>query len=262
MRIKKKVFFLFIAIIIFTLVFSGCYSLGDGTEDEEDYRANYADIRLVDRESEVHEYSMADFYTDEAVNDLISPMAEEERAEYTYILIKTERALSLGEIAIYFDSTVSTTVRVQAFILDEDDIPTKVYTGKDGEYSSDESNEPDPKTALAEVSFDVPGKKDGWKEMYLTVWKNSDGTTSKRHAIDAGQFIVFRIVNNCYDSAILELEKAEERYNAVVSDDGATDAQKKAAENEYKAAQQKYQAEKNDLIKVPIRITAVLINAE
>ena len=152
MRIKKENLFLFIAIFIFTFALSGCYDLGDATEDEEDYRATYSDVSLVNRESVVRSYTMDDFYNDEAVNDLKSPMPESAREKYAYILIKSEKSLSIGEIAIYFDSTEEADVYVKVFILDEDEIPPKIYTGEGGKSSVDESNEPDVGLALTETS--------------------------------------------------------------------------------------------------------------
>jgi|GEM_PF-1699325 len=291
MRIKKKVFFLFIAILIFTLALSGCYSLGDGTSNDEEYRENYSDIRLIDHASEVHEYTMEDFYNDQAVNDLISPMSEEERDEYSYILIRSEKALSLGEIAIYFDSTVNANVHVEVFILDADHIPTKVYTGKSGKYTSDECNEPDSADAVGEVYFTVPGTADKWQELYLTAWKDENGEAVKRRDIGAGEFIVFRILNNCYDFSLRDFENAEKTLDEVnkeydenvgeleeiINDDLSTQAEKNAAQEQlnalnakkdeaqkaYNEAAAKYEASKaNALKRVPIRITAVLINAE
>lgn len=83
MRINKKVIFLLITIILCTFSLTACYNLGEGTENDDDYRENYSLIRLVDTESDTYDYSMEDFYSDEAVNDLISPLSEEERREYT-----------------------------------------------------------------------------------------------------------------------------------------------------------------------------------
>ena len=291
MRIKKEKIFLLIAVLIFTFVFSGCYDLGNGTENDEEYRENYSLIRLIDTKSDTTDYSMADFYTDEAVNDLQSPMSEEERKEYTYILIKSEKALSIGEISIYFESTTETDVNVKAFVMDEENVPSKIYTGEDGEYSADDCDEPDLASAVAEVTFHVPGRVNKWKELYLTVWGKKGEETTKRYPIGAGQFLVFRISNNCYDpakrvfdvagkawrEALEEYETARAAYQEVISDPSASAEQKATAqtafdnatstrndaEREYNAAKAKYESEKEpDLTNVPVRITAILINAE
>ena len=291
MRIKKEKIFLLIAILIFTFAFSGCYDLGDGIETDDEYRANYSLIRLVDSDSETYDYSMADFYTDEAVNDLISPLSEEERREYAYIFIKSKKTLFIGEIAIYFDSTVEADVNVKVFVMDEENLPTKLYTGKDGKYSADKCDEPDLADSVADVSFRVPGKADKWKEFYLTSWKEKDEQPTKRHLLGEGQYLVFRISNNCYDPAKRIFEEAEEiwqkaleafeearaGYEEIMSDSSLsaedkaaaqTDFNKatsirNAAERDYNAAREKYEKEKGpDYTRVPIRITAILISAQ
>lgn len=212
MRIKKKVLFLFIAVIVFTFALSGCYSLGDATKDDDDYCDNYS-VWLIDDESSSHSYSMEDFYNKDAVNDFKTIMTEDDRAEYTYILIQTAKDLNLGEVAVYVDSSVQAQVKVQAFILDEDDIPTKVYTGEGGKYERGDCNEPDPATALSEITFTVSGTKDTWHDMFLSSWKNDDGTASKRQAIKEGQYIALRIVNNCYDP---ELTRVPLRLTSIL----------------------------------------------
>ncbi|MBQ7642549.1 MAG: hypothetical protein IJS67_01480 [Clostridia bacterium] len=290
MHINKKVILLIIISIVSLFAFSGCYELGDGTEDDEDYRATYPEIILIDQNADSHYYSMEDFYNDEAVNDLKSPLSEDERSEYSYILIKSEKDLSLGEIAVYFDSTVEATVSVSVFILDGSDIPTKVYTGDGGKYSESESNEPDSAAKLTSVVFHVTGIPGKWKEFYLKDWSN-DLSRVKRHDIKRGQYLVFRIDNNCYDPAKTMLDKAAETYQALVdafnqkaaelqtvnNDPSATAEQKDAALQAYNtaareknsgelifnAAQKQYEEEKTPYsTKAPLRITAILINAE
>ena len=213
MRIKKKVHFLFIAIIIaFTFALSGCYSLGDATKDDDDYCDTYS-VWLIDEKSSSHSYDMEDFYNKEAVNDFKTIMTEDDRSEYTYILIQTEKDLNIGEVAVYVDSSVRAQVKVQAFILDEDDIPTKVYTGEGCEYKKEDCNEPDPATALSEITFTVSGIKDKWHDMFLSSWKHDDGTVSTRYAIKEGQYIALRIVNNCYDP---ELTRVPLRLTSIL----------------------------------------------
>ena len=291
MRINKKVIFLLITIILCTFSLTACYNLGEGTENDDDYRENYSLIRLVDTESDTYDYSMEDFYSDEAVNDLISPLSEEERREYTYIFIKSEEALSVGEIAIFFDSTVEADVNVKVFVMDEDDLPTKIYAGEDGDYSADECDEPALADAVAEVSFHVPGKADKWQEMYLKSWGKKGEASQKRYHLEEGQYIVFRISNNCYDPAKRELSIAEkiwqeavdafkaakEAYQAIMSDSSASAEDKAAAQTTFDAAtstrntaegtfnlaKDKYEREKEpDYTRVPVRITAILIYAD
>ena len=263
MRINKKVIFLLITIILCTFSLTACYNLGEGTENDDDYRENYSLIRLVDTESDTYDYSMEDFYSDEAVNDLISPLSEEERREYTYIFIKSEEALSVGEIAIFFDSTVEADVNVKVFVMDEDDLPTKIYAGEDGDYSADECDEPALADAVAEVSFHVPGKADKWQEMYLKSWGKKGEDSQKRYHLEEGQYIVFRISNNCYDPAKRIFDIAEKKWQEAVEEYETTSDEYKAAEREYNAAKDKYEREKGpDYTRVPVRITAILIYAD
>lgn len=289
MHIKKK-FLLFSMLIALSVILCGCYDLGEAFEEDEEYRANYSEIILLDNNSVRSYYTMDDFYSDQAVNDFISPMSEEQRGEYSYILIKTENNLSLGEVAIYFDSTVEAYVSVSVFILDGDKLPTKVYVGKDGEYDLDECDEPDVSEKLASVVFHTVETPNKWKDMCLKNW-STDGTKVKRKAIEGGQYLVFRIDNNCYDHAKLMLDKAEADYQALVTayeekalalqqvnnDPFATAQQKEealhsfnqsardknAGELVYNATKEKYESEKSPYTtKVPLRITAILINAE
>jgi hypothetical protein len=290
MRIDKKVIFLIIAVFVLTFSLTGCFDLGEGTEDDEDYCETYS-VRLIDKNSDSHSYDMGDFYNKEAVNDFKTPMTEDDRNEYSYILIKSEKSVSLGEIAVYFDSTVEATVNVKVFILNEDEIPTKVYTGEGGNYSDEDCNEPDISKAVAETSFKVAGQPDKWKEMYLTSWSKNGEPKVKRMPIEEGQYIVFRIDNNCYDPAKRIFDKAKKAWQAVVdafnekvnayqallNDASASDAQrneakaemdasaaeKNSADLEYMAAEKQYEKDKSEeLVKVPFRITAILINAE
>ena len=291
MRINKKVYFLLITIILCTFGLTACYNLGEGTQTDEEYRENYSLIRLVDTESDTYDYSMEDFYNDEAVNDLVSPLSEEDRREYTYIFVKSEKALSIGEIAIYFDSTVEADVNVKVFVMDEDDLPSNIYAGEDGDCSADECDEPDLADAVGDITFHVPGTADKWKEMYLKSWGKKDETQQKRYSIGEDQYIVFRISNNCYDPAKRKLDLAEkswqealelfkaaqDAYQAIMSDSSASASDKAAAqttfneatnarngaESEYNAAKAKYDSEKGpDYTRVPVRITAVLIYAD
>ena len=291
MRINRRVFFLLITIIFYTFGLTACYNLGEGTQTDEEYRANYSLIRLVDTESDTYDYSMEDFYNDEAVNDLISPLSEDERREYTYIFVKSEKALSIGEIAIYFDSTVEADVNVKVFVMDEDDLPSDIYAGEDGDCSADECDEPDLADAVGDITFHVPGRADKWKEMYLRSWGKKEEAPQKRYTIGEDQYIVFRISNNCYDpakrafdvaektwqEALAVFEAAQTAYQAIMSDSSASASDKaaaqttfnaasnvrSAAERDYNAAKAKYDSEKEpEYTRVPVRITAVLIYAD
>ena len=263
MRINKKVYFLLITILLCTFGLTACYDLGEGTQTDEEYRENYSLIRLVDTESDTYDYSMEDFYSDEAVNDLVSPLSEEDRREYTYIFVKSEKALSVGEIAIYFDSTVEADVNVKVFVMDEDDLPSKIYAGEDGDCSADECDEPDLADAVGDITFHVPGTADKWKEMYLRSWGKKDETPQSRYSIGEDQYIVFRISNNCYDPAKRIFDIAEQKWKKAVEEYETTSEEYRAAERDYNAAKAKYESEKGpDLERVPVRITAVLIYAD
>ena len=288
MPIKKKVLFLLICIALIPLVLSGCYDLGDATEDDEEYCALYSEIRLIDGADDVTYYTMEDFYNKEAVNDFESPMDEDERKEYSYVIIKVEEDLSLGDIAVYFESTQEETLSVSFFILDESDLPTKVYTGKDGKYKLSECDEPISSRTVGKASCSLVGVADKWRSIYLHSWSDGE-TATKRHDIASGQYIVMRLDNNCYDPAQAEFEAAEAEWQrardeyaakqaawqAVNNDSAATQAERDAAmtalsqalaalnvaERDYQAAQQQYESNKFPYKRVPVRMTAILINA-
>ena len=289
MLIKKKVFFLFICITLLSLILSGCYDLGDATETDEEYCELYPEIKVFYGSDDVDSYDMEDFYNKEAVNDFKTPMDEDDRHYYSYLTIKVAKDISVGSLAVHFESTEAETLSVSYFVLDESELPTKIYTGKGGKYKLSESDEPDPKKAIGESSCKLAGVADKWQAAMLTVWKDGE-TTSKRRDVAEGQYIVLRINNNCYDPAQSELETAEEAwqkakdeydqklaaYQAVVNDSGASQAQRNAAmdelsqatnakvvaERDYEAARQDYEKNKFPYKKVAVRITAILINAK
>ena len=295
MRIKKKVIFLFIATLIAAIALSGCYELGDATENDEEYRSNYSIIRFIGRKGETASFGMKDFYTKEAVNDFASPMSEELRQKYSYIMIKSENSVSLGELAMYFESDVAAEVFVSVFILSEDELPTKLYDGENGEVSEEDCDEPENEAAVTELSFRVTGAeasaKKRWQPMYLKSWAKAGAPKVKRLNIEGGQYIVFRIKNNCSDPALRVFNRAKKEWQeafddytakeaalkAVSEDPSATADQKVAAKNAFDAAAKakavaevsyneavkRYEREKApEMTEVSFRITAVLINAE
>ena len=289
MLIKKKVFFLLICITILALSLTGCYDLGDGTEDDDDYCETYSEIRVIKGADDVTYYTMEDFYNKAAVNDFESPMSTDERSEYSYLIVKSEKSLSLGEIAVYFESTAEETLSVSFFLLDESALPTKVYTGQSGPYKREECNEPDPSASLGKATCKLAGVENKWSAIYLRSWSDGDSVT-KRHPIESGQYIVIRIDNNCYDTALADYEDAEaewtrirEEYDqkltewqAVNADPSATQtardaamaalsqalAAKTAGERDYEVARREYENNKSPYNKVSVRMTAILIYAE
>ena len=289
MLIKKKVFFLLICITLLSFALTGCYDLGDATEDDEDYCATYSEIRLIKGADDVSYYTMEDFYNKGAVNDFQSPMEEDERGEYSYLIIKVEKALSVGEIAVHFESTVSETLSVSFFVLNESELPTKIYTGPDGTYPKEDCDEPDSKSALGSASCKLAGVKGKWKAIYQRSWMDGD-TAVKRRKVEIGQYIVLRINNNCYDPALAAFESAESEWNRVkavyeqrsadyqrINGDSSSTveerdaamaelrralAAKNVAERDYEAAQAEYENNKSPYKKVSVRMTAILINAE
>lgn len=289
MLIKKKVFFLFICITLLILTLSGCYDLGDATETDEEYCELYPEIKVIYGSDDVDSYDMEDFYNKEAVNDFKSPMDEDDRRYYSYLTIKVAKDISVGTIAVHFDSTEAETLSVSYFVLDESDLPTKIYTGKDGTYKLSESDEPDPENAVGNSSCKLSGVADKWQAAMLSVWKDGEAT-SKRYDVSEGQYIVLRLNNNCYDPALSAFETAEEAwqkakdeyeqklvaYQAVVNDSGSSQEQRNAAmnalsqateakvlaERDYEAARQNYEKNKFPYKKVAVRITAILINAK
>ena len=101
MLIKKKVFFLLISIVILSFALTGCYDLGDATLSDEDYCQTYSEIRVIDASGDVDYYTMEDFYNEEAVNDFKTPMSEDDRSEYSYLIVKVDKDLSIGEVSVY-----------------------------------------------------------------------------------------------------------------------------------------------------------------
>ena len=289
MRIKRKLLFLLLAILTLPLVLSACYDLGEGTENDDDYCDTYSDISVVKSSAEVEEYSMEDFYNKEAVNDFKTPMEESERNEYSYLIIKVEKDLAIGQIAVFFDSTVKETLSITYFVLDEEDMPIKAYTGEGGKYKLDESNEPSDDQALGKTSVHLSGEADDWESAYLREW-GFGNETSKRYNVTSGQYIVLRIDNNCYDRALAALEKAEKAleelkadyqlklaaWQAVNADSSASQEAKNEAmnkmsealekmnigERDHNEAKEAYERNKCPYQKMPIRMTAILINAK
>ena len=290
MLIKKKVLFLLICItIISPLLLTGCYDLGSATEDDEEYCETYPEIRLVNGSAGVSYYEMADFYNKAAVNDFASPMDEDDRSEYSYLMIKVNKDLALGTVVVHFDSTEQDTLSVSLFVMDSDDLPTKISTGSGGSYSVDECNEPDPQQALATATCKLEGVADKWKAIVLSSWYDGE-TVYKRYPVQEGQYVVLRINNNCYDAARRQLDEVEGEWNrakaeydqkatewqTINSDPTATQeernsamsalnqalAAKNVAERDYETAWDQYEKNKFPYKKMPVRMTAILINAE
>ena len=289
MHIKKKVLFLLICITLLSLTLSGCYDLGDGTEDEEDYCEAYSEIRVISGADTVTYYTMEDFYNKEAVNEFVSPMEEDERKEYSYLLIKVDKDLSIGDIAVHFDSTEEETLSVSFFCLEESEIPTKIYTGPSGKYRIDESDEPDTGKAIGKATCKLVGTADNWNAVWQRSW-SVNGTERKRYGFKSGQYIVIRIDNNCYDPALSAYESAEAEWNrvkeeydtkyaewqAVNNDSGSSQEQrnqamaalsqattaKTVAERDYEEARRQYEINKFPYNRVSVRMTAILIYAE
>lgn len=264
MLIKKNAFILIICITLLSLTLYGCYDLGDATEDDEEYCDLYPEIKVIYESGDSDSYDMEDFYNKEAVNDFKSPMEEDDRRYYSYLTIKVAKDISVGMIAVHFDSTIEETLSISYFVLDESDLPTKIYTGKSGTYQRSESNEPDPKNALGHSSCRLPGVADKWQAAMLTEWIEGE-TVSKRHDVSEGQYIVLRLDNNCYDRALAELEQAEETWEKVQKDYRENRIDYSAyivGERDYNAALQTYESNKFPYQRVPVRITAILINAK
>ena len=289
MPIKKKGLFLLISILILSFALTGCYDLGDGTLNDEDYCQTYSEISLIDGSASIDYYTMEDFYNEEAVNDFKTPMEEEDRSEYSYLIIKVGKSLSIGEIAVFVDSTVEETLQASFFVLDESEVPTKVYTGEDGRYTFSESDEPSDDEVLAMTTVRLSGVADKWSAVYLRRWGAGENQT-KRYPVEEGQYLVLRFDNNRYDPAKMGLDAAEadwlaaknryeEKYTAwqtVNNDPSSTQEERDAAmtalttasslyavaERDLEAAKSNYERERFPYQKVPIRITSILINAE
>ena len=264
MLIKKKVLFLLIGITLLSLTLSGCYDLGDATKTDEEYCELYPEIKVIYGSDDVDSYGMEDFYNKEAVNDFKSPMDEDDRNYYSYLTIKVAKNISVGSIAVHFDSTEEETLTVSYFVLDESALPSKIYTGKTGAYNLSESDEPDPAKALGHSSCKLKGVADKWQAAMLSAWKDGE-TTSKRHNVSEGQYIVLRLDNNCYDPSLAAFEQAEEEWEKV-QDDYSNHRIDYAAyivgERDYNVASQEYEKNKFPYKKVAVRITAILINAK
>lgn len=264
MLIKKKVFFLLLCITLLSLTLSGCYDLGDATEDDEEYCDLYPEIKVMYGADDSDSYDMEDFYNKEAVNDFVSPMDEDDRKYYSYLTIKVAKDISVGSIAVHFESTEEETLSVSYFILDESELPTKIYTGKSGTYKLSESNEPDPENALGQSSCKLKGVADKWQAAMLSTWKDGE-TTSKRHNVSEGQYIVLRLNNNCYDSALATLDQAEETWQKIQDDYNNRRIDYAAyvvGERDYNEARAEYDKNRFPYKKVAVRMTAILINAK
>lgn len=289
MHIKKRFFGLLICITLLSFTLTGCYDLGDATETDEEYCDLYPEIKVIYGADDVDSYDMEDFYNKEAVNDFKSPMDEDDRHYYSYILIEVDKDISVGSIAVHFDSTEEETLSVSFFVLGESDLPSKIYTGKGGKYKQSDCNEPDPEKAIGKATRKLKGVVDKWDAIFLESWIDGE-KTSKRHSVSKGQYIVLRLDNNCYDPAQAALETAEEAlqkaqdeyeqklaaWQEVNNDPSSTQAQKNAAmdelsqataaktlgERDYETARQNYEKNKFPYKKVAVRITAILINAK
>ena len=289
MPIKKKVFFLLISIVVLSFALTGCYDLGDATLSDEDYCQTYSEIRVIDASGDVDYYTMEDFYNEEAVNDFKTPMSEDNRSEYSYLIVKVDKDLSIGEVSVYLDSTVKETVQASFFVLDEGELPTRVYTGPGGRYSLSEMDEPSDSKVLATTTARLAGVAGKWNAVYLRQWGTGEERI-KRQEVKEGQYLVVRFDNNRYDPALTALDEAESAwleakaaYEATLlawqtlnNDPSATQEAKDAAmyaltsantalsvaERDYQAAQSNYERERFPYQRVPIRITAILINAE
>ena len=264
MLIKKKVLFLLLCITLLSLTLSGCYDLGDATETDEEYCDLYPEIKVIYGSDDSDSYDMEDFYNEEAVNDFESPMDEDDRKYYSYLTIKVAKDISVGSIAVHFESTEEETLSVSYFVLDESALPSKIYTGKTGTYKLSESDEPDPANALGHSSCTLKGVADKWQAAMLSAWIDGE-TTSKRHDVSEGQYIVLRIDNNCYDRALAAFEEAEEAWQKV-QDDYANHRIDYAAynvgERDYDEARAEYEKNKFPYKRVAVRMTAILINAK
>ena len=289
MLIKKKALFLLISIVILSFALTGCYDLGDATLSDEDYCQTYSEIRVIDASGDVDYYTMEDFYNEEAVNDFKTPMSEDDRSEYSYLIVKVDKDLSIGEVSVYLDSTVKETVQASFFVLDEGDLPTRVYTGPGGRYSLSEMDEPSDSKVLATTTARLAGVAGKWNAVYLRQWGTGEKRI-KRQEVKEGQYLVVRFDNNRYDPALTALDEAKsawleakEAYETKLlawqtlnNDPSATQEAKDAAmyaltsanatlavaERDYQAAQSNYERERFPYQRVPIRITAILINAE
>ena len=268
---------------------TGCYDLGDATETDEEYCDLYPEIRVVYGADDVDSYDMEDFYNEEAINDFKSPMDEDERRYYSYLMIKVDDDISVGSIAVHFESTEVETLCVSFFVLNDSELPSKIYTGNGGKYKQSECNEPDPANAVGKASCKLKGVAGKWQAAMLSSWLDGE-TAVKRKQVSKGQYIVLRLDNNCYDPVLNDLDVAEEAwqkaketydekladYQAVVNDPGASDSQRSAAmnalnqateiktiaERDYETARQNYEKNKFPYKKVAVRITAILINAK
>ena len=264
MLIKKKVLFLLLCITLLSLTLSGCYDLGDATETDEEYCDLYPEIKVIYGSDDSDSYDMEDFYNEEAVNDFESPMDEDDRKYYSYLTIKVAKDISVGSIAVHFESTEEETLSVSYFVLDESALPSKIYTGKTGTYKLSESDEPDPANALGHSFCKLKGVADKWQAAMLSVWGSGE-TASKRRDVSEGQYIVLRLDNNCYDRALAAFEEAEEAWQKV-QDDYANHRIDYAAynvgERDYNEARAEYEKNKFPYKRVAVRMTAILINAK
>lgn len=264
MHIDKRVFFLIICITLLSLTLTGCYDLGDATETDEEYCELYPEIKVIYGSDDVDSYEMEDFYNKEAVNDFESPMDEDERKEYSYLMIEVAKDISVGSIAVHFESTKEETLSVSYFVLDDGALPSKLYTGAGGKYKLSESDEPDTADAIGHSSCKLAGVAGKWQAAMLTQWKEGE-STSKRHDVREGQYIVLRLNNNCYDPAKSALDEAEETWQKVQDDYNHHRIDYAAyivGERDYDVARQDYEKNKFPYGRVAVRITAILINAK
>lgn len=289
MLIKKKVVFLLVCITLISSILTGCYDLGEATKTDEEYCDAYSEIGVMSGSSNITYYEMSDFYSKTAVNEFKSPMEESERREYSYLTIKVSHTVTMDDVAVHFESTVADTLSVSFFVLEENELPTKIYTGPGGDYKQEECNEPPLDKAVATVTCKLSGVENKWKPAWLKTWVDGE-TATKTREVEGGQYIVLRINNNCYDPSLSALEKAEEEWNKVKEEydekaaawqnvnnnSSATQeerneamtalmtatAAKNVADRDYEIARQEYEKNKFPYKKMPVRMTAILIKAE
>ena len=213
MHTKRFALILVSIFIIFLL--SGCYDLGDGVESDSEYCSVFENVTLYDSNgNEVKDYKMSDFYNPDAVNSFASPIPYDKSDKFMYMSIGVAKDLTIGEFAVYFNSKNSGTLSVSLFLLDVDELPTKIMT-KTNEVTERECNEPTNDKIIASASVYLLDDKDDWDSIMIKNWKISDKETSKKLSVKSGQYLVLRFDNNYYDFETREYDKVKESFEKI-----------------------------------------------
>lgn len=119
MRLKKT--FPLVIVVLFTLLFSGCFDLGK-FEDIQTYYASFGEVRLINQ-TRVDNYSFKDyFYNENSVNSFSGNIVGSD--EYVYLVLPAQSDFVLSEFSLFLKSEKSSEIHFSLYI--SDFIPGKI----------------------------------------------------------------------------------------------------------------------------------------